>query len=411
MANMVDYLAWRGDIPFRYAPWNEIDGLLTATLSYLDFHGGSDARGWTLAEAARIDLLQESSSPAFPGRKAAFYAMASSERFGGCRMHHAIALKDEEISMQFSAMCLDLPDGTMCVAFRGTDNTIVGWQEDFNMAFTTRVPAQEAAIVYLARAAELTDRPLRLTGHSKGGNLAVYAAACAEPAIRERIESIWSYDGPGMNREMSQTEGFLSIRDKIHSFIPQTSIIGLLMDYFEPYTVVHSTASGISQHNPISWQIYGPRFETLETVDRTAVVVRDTLHDWLQNSTPEQRAAFVDALFRWVETTNATHMSELTGEKLKSMLTMLGNRKEVNPEARRVFTRLMAQAVTLGFGNVIDLVRGRKDEDGNYEWETMSPEKRREMLAAEMEENTETSEAPETPEAPDGEPPEAKNDP
>ena len=112
--------------------------------------------------------------------------------------------------------------------------------------------------------------------------------------------------------------------------------------------------------------------------------MRDTLHEWLQNSTPEQRAAFVDTLFRLVETTKATKMSDLIGEKLKSMLTMVGNRKEVDPETRRVFSRLMAQAVTLGFGNVIDRVRGRKSEAEEVSWTTMTHEKLREAMAVRM---------------------------
>ena len=404
MANIVDYLAWRGDVPFDLSPWNEIDGLLVATISYLNFHGERDPKGWTLEEMARIDLLQEGSSAIFAARKKAFNAMAEGERFRGCRLHHAIAMTDPEIGMQFSAMCLDLPDGTTCVAFRGTDNTVVGWREDFDMAYTTRVPAQEAAILYLRRAAALSKRPLRLAGHSKGGNLAVYAATFASKRVQDRIESIWSYDGPGLNRETSQTEGYQRIRDKIHSFIPQTSIIGLLMEYYEPYTVVHSTASGISQHDPMTWKVYGPRFETLPAVDQTAIVVRDTFHEWLQNSTPEQRAAFVDALFGMVETTKVTRMSELTSEKLKSMLTMVGNRREVDPEMRRVFTRLMAQAVTLGFGNVIDWMRGRKENGSEGDWETMSPEKRKELLDAAM--NTE-----QVPDAPEEDPEQNQNDP
>ena len=386
MANMLDYLVWRGDIPLSVVPWGGVDGLICAQFSYLDFHGGQDTKGWTLEELNRIDALQEGTSNSFAGRKAVFQKMAESARFSETRMHHAIALTDPEIEMQFSAMCLDLPDGTTCVAFRGTDNTIVGWREDFNMAYQTRVPAQEAATLYLTRAAGLSDRPLRIVGHSKGGNLAVYASACVSKKIQKRIESIWSYDGPGMNREMSQTEGFGRIRERIHSYVPQTSIIGMLMDYYEPYTVVHSTASGISQHDPMTWQIYGPQFVTLPNVDQTAKVTRDTLHNWLQNSTPEQRADFVDVLFQLVDTTKATRMSDLTGEKFRNLLTMVGNRKEVNPEARRVFNRLMAQAVTLGFGNVIDRVRGRKDEGGgdgvSNEWMTMSPEKRMEMKAA-----------------------------
>ena len=386
MANMLDYLVWRGDIPLSVVPWGGVDGLICAQFSYLDFHGGQNTKGWTLEELNRIDALQEGTSNSFAGRKAVFQKMAESARFSETRMHHAIALTDPEIEMQFSAMCLDLPDGTTCVAFRGTDNTIVGWREDFNMAYQTRVPAQEAATLYLTRAAGLSDRPLRIVGHSKGGNLAVYASACVSKKIQKRIESIWSYDGPGMNREMSQTEGFGRIRERIHSYVPQTSIIGMLMDYYEPYTVVHSTASGISQHDPMTWQIYGPQFVTQPNVDQTAKVTRDTLHNWLQNSTPEPRADFVDVLFRLVDTTKATRMSDLTGEKFRSLLTMVGNRKEVNPEARRVFNRLMAQAVTLGFGNVIDRVRGRKDEGGgdgvSNEWMTMSPEKRMEMKAA-----------------------------
>lgn len=385
MANMVDYLGWRGDLSFEAAPWNEIDALLIAHLSYLDFHGGRDPKGWTLEELARIDSVKPSTSNSYQGRKAAFDLMASGERFRESRLHHSIALTDHELEMQFSALCLDLPDGTTCVAFRGTDNTIVGWREDFNMAYTSRVPAQEAAVLYLNRAAALSRRPLRLIGHSKGGNLAVYAAAFAPAKVQNRIEGIWSFDGPGMNHENAQSEGFLRIRDRIHSFVPQTSIIGQLMVYYDPYTVVRSKASGIVQHDPMTWQVYGPHFVTVESLDRTAVVVRDTLHDWLRNSTPEQRAAFVDALFTLIDTTNATKMSDLTSEKLKSMLIMVGNRKEVDPETRRVFTRLMAQAVTLGFGNVIGWVRGRREGGSVGKWETMTPEQRREMLTAKME--------------------------
>ena len=361
MANVKDYLVWRGDIALRESPWNAVDGLLMAVLSYLNFHGISDARGWTLREARRIDLLMDCPDVTFGPRKELFLALADSERFGETLLHHFIALTDMENKMQFSAMCLDLPDGAVCVAFRGTDNTIVGWREDFNMAYQPVVPGQEAARLYLERVAELTDRPIRLTGHSKGGNLAVYAAACASPEVQNRIESIWNYDGPGMHHDVFQSEGYARIRPRIFSYIPQTSIIGLLMDYCRPYTVVHSVASGLSQHDPLTWQVYGPKFEEMESIDRNASVVCETLHEWLDNSTPEQRGAFVDTLFRLVDTTEATRMSDLLGAKLKSLLIMVGNRKDVEPETRRVFNRLMAQAITLGFGNVMDRVRNRKE--------------------------------------------------
>ena len=378
MANLIDYLAWRGDIPFSVSPWNEVDGLMCAVLSYLNFHGLQDHRGWTLREAKRIDLLIEAQGNTFGPRKKMFEAMAETARFGDCRMHHFIALTDEDASMQFSAMCMDLPDDTKAVVFRGTDNTLVGWREDFNMSYQTRVPAQQAAAYYLLKAAKLTDRPIRLIGHSKGGNLAVYAGASMPERIQNRIESIWSYDGPGMNLDVSRSDGFTRIRDKIHSYIPQTSIIGLLMEYYRPYTVVRSTAKGLEQHDPMSWQVYGEHFEEMESIDRTASVVCETLHEMLTNSTPEQRAAFVDTLFHLADNTNATRMSDILNEKFRSLVKMAGGRKELDPETRRVFTRLMGQAVTLGFGNVVERVRGKSEKDGPDEWTTMDPDNREE---------------------------------
>ena len=375
MANLIDYLAWRGDIPFSVSPWNEVDGLMCAVLSYLNFHGLQDHRGWTLREAKRIDLLIEAQGNTFGPRKKMFEAMAETARFGDCRMHHFIALTDEDASMQFSAMCMDLPDDTKAVVFRGTDNTLVGWREDFNMSYQTRVPAQQAAAYYLLKAAKLTDRPIRLIGHSKGGNLAVYAGASMPERIQNRIESIWSYDGPGMNLDVSRSDGFTRIRDKIHSYIPQTSIIGLLMEYYRPYTVVHSIAKGLEQHDPMSWQVYGEHFEEMESIDRTASVVCETLHEMLTNSTPEQRAAFVDTLFHLADNTNATRMSDILNEKFRSLVKMAGGRKELDPETRRVFTRLMGQAVTLGFGNVVERVRGKNEKDGPDEWTTMDPDR------------------------------------
>ena len=375
MANMVDYLVWRGELSMEASPWNAVDGLLIATLSYLNLHGISDGRGWTMREAKRLDLLIESRDSTFPLRRDAFNGMADSVRFGESRMHHFIAMTDEASNMQFSAMCVDLPDGTMAVAFRGTDNTLVGWREDFEMAYRTWVPGQEAAGYYLAQAAAATDRPLRLVGHSKGGNLAVYAASVIHSEIQDRIESIWSYDGPGMNRQISATAGYRRIKDKIRSYIPQSSIIGLLMDYYTPYTVVKSVASGLSQHDPMSWQVYGPKFEEMESIDRKAEIVCQTLHEWLQNSTPEQRGAFVDTIFRMADTTNATRMSDITNEKLRSLRKMYGGRKDVDPETRRVFNRLMAQAVTLWFGNVVERVRGQKEEGvDERHWTTMPPD-------------------------------------
>lgn len=364
MPNITDYLTWRGDIGMDVAPFNAVDALLLSTLSYLDFYDLRGDRGWTVEEAARLGLLEQTGNPnCYEQRKEMFLALSRSARFRDCRMHHAVSVTDMKLEMQFHAMCVDLPDGALAVVFRGTDNTMVGWKEDFNMACLSPVPGQEAAMYYLEQAAKLDDRPLRLMGHSKGGNLAAYAASVTSGEIRERIESVWSFDGPGMSPEIFASEGYQLILPRLHSYVPRTSIIGMLMEYHRDYTVVQASASGINQHDPFTWQVKGAEFETLEEIDRTAQVTRETLQEWLAACPVEQRATFVDTLFRLADNTKATTMSELLGEKMRNVISMVGGSRDVDPETRRVFTRLMAQFVTLGVGNVIERYRGKKNAE------------------------------------------------
>ena len=357
MANMVDYLAWRGEFGTELSPWNEVDALLFATLSYLGFHGTDDAHGWTLEEAKRLELLEEDRVSGFEDRKNLFMAMADSGRFGKCRMHHYIAVTDEEMAMQFSAVCYDLPDDTLCIAFRGTDSSMTGWREDFNMSLLKPVPAQEAAKYYLERASELDGRKIRLVGHSKGGNLAAYAAALVAPEIQDRIETVYSFDGPGMAPDVFQSEGYARIVSKIRSYVPQTCIIGMMMEYHREYTVIRSGASGIMQHDPLTWQVYGPRFERMEGIDETAKTVSETLHDWLKMSDPEQRAIFLDAAFQMIESTRATTVGEFLGDKVKNLRTMISSSRDLDPERKKEFNRLVGLFLSVGVGNVIDRYR------------------------------------------------------
>ena len=158
MANLMDYMVWRGEFAFNLSPWNPADALAMANLCYLNFDSISDDRGWTLAEAKRLELVRPTEVAGFEDRKAQYEAMADTIRFGGIRMHHFINLTDVEQELQFSATCYDMPDGALCIGFRGTDGTLVGWREDFNMSWQSTVPAQQAAVFYLEKASEVDDR-------------------------------------------------------------------------------------------------------------------------------------------------------------------------------------------------------------------------------------------------------------
>ncbi|MDO5434995.1 MAG: DUF2974 domain-containing protein [Clostridia bacterium] len=356
MTNMMDYLAWRGDVPFSASPWNETDALIIAVVSYLNFDGVDNERGMTFRELKECGALRPGNGGSFAARRALFEAAAETERFGGCRIHYFFALTDEALKTQFSAMCVDVGDGTVCVAYRGTDNTIIGWREDFNMMCRCPVPAQEAAVLYLENACRNIRMPVRITGHSKGGNLAVYAAACAAPETRDRVLDVWTYDGPGMAKIVFDSVGYREAAPKIRAFVPQTSIFGMLMCHPETYTVVVSDASGLAQHDPFTWKVTGSRFGTAEEIDSTARVIDETLHEWLAGSTLEQREVFVETLFRLMGSTQAITLSELRGDRMKNMAKMLAASLDIDPETRRVITRLFGQFLTLGVGNVVERV-------------------------------------------------------
>ncbi len=361
MPNMMDYLAWRGDLTLRQAPWNLVDSLMMASLSYNPFQDVvSDAQGKTLRACAPLLGLEEmTGGQYFQQWRALLFAMAESERFGGMRLHDYVNEVDEERAIQFSALTAELEDGSVFVAFRGTDSTLIGWREDFNMSFESPVPAQVEAVAYLQRQAEQTQRPLRVAGHSKGGNLAAYAAAHLSPELQERILSVCSFDGPGLDEATMNSPGYARIRPALHSVLPQSSVVGLLMHYHTDYLVVRSTAVSILQHDAFTWQVRGTGFEELRQVDTASRIMDETLHAWLQNAGPEQRRCFVDAIFEILNATHAETIAEMGNEKFRSALSMLQATRDMDPETRRMFNHLIGEFLRLGAGNVWELISSK----------------------------------------------------
>ena len=268
MANLFDYLDWRGDLPFSAAPLNPVDGILLARLSYLPFElfsrplGREAAPLWEVA--AELSARADFSSRVLRRSDARLLtAMGQSVRFREMTVFHYEQQFDPETQTQFSAVSIGLGDGRTYLSFRGTDNTLVGWKEDFNMAFTCPVPAQRSALAYLEAVAGEVSGPLLLGGHSKGGNLAVYAAAFCPPALEERILAAYNFDGPGFDESVLQTEGYRRVCHKVSTFVPQSSIVGMLLGHEEKYTIVHSGQTGIMQHDLCSWNVRQSAFKSL----------------------------------------------------------------------------------------------------------------------------------------------------
>lgn len=356
MANMMDYHVWRGDVSVAYAPWNEVDSLIAATLSYQNY----PPEPLLLREAAmllphppdaEINFVKDS--------RALLSAAGMTERFSELRLHHFVSHTDPDRDMQFAAVTFDIPDGTHYIAFRGTDNTIVGWREDFNMAFESPIPAQAAAIDYLTRVAGEVAGPLIVGGHSKGGNLAVYAAAHADPGIQARIRTVYSFDGPGLDDATMVSDGYAAIAGRIRSFIPQSSVVGLLLAYHPEYTVVKSDSLGLLQHDTFTWQVLGTRFIEAPEVDVGSQLVNQTVHTWLSQVTPDKRRRFVETLFDLLEATGASTMKELLTDVPGRAAGLLKALQKVDFETARMIVTLLAQFMSIGAQNVLGLLRTR----------------------------------------------------
>ncbi len=316
MGSLFDYLSWRGDLTLDQVPFGPVDGLILSALSYVHFDGL---------------VPGQPDAPVLLGRAAENYLTLPDARRGRCRCEKDLkllrALADTprfarlklcgyadrfvpKEETQFAALAVLLGDDSAYLAFRGTDGTLVGWKEDFNLSFLDVVPAQLEAAGYIQDFAAAFPGTLRLGGHSKGGNLAVAGGALSTMKVRDRIESVWSFDGPGLNAYLLARQGYQELLTRIRSFVPKSSVVGLLLAHEEPHTVVDSDQEGLFQHDLYSWQVLGPDFVRLEEVTAGSRLIDRTLKNWLAGLNTQQRETVADTLYELLSSGEAKTVKE-----------------------------------------------------------------------------------------------------
>ena len=328
MSTISDYLEWRGDLPFSSAPFNEVDNYIIAKIGCPDYtgivSGGND--GILLPEAVRAFFSRDGITDKSLGVLASesilrtLRLLPDTARFSGLLLSGYRKIVDQETSVQFSALTLTLPDGTHYVSFRGTDDTITGWKENFMMAVMNSVPAQDLALSYLTWAAENYKGKLIVGGHSKGGNLAFYAAAKADPAIQDRIIAVYNNDGPGFNEEFLSNAGFDRIGDRMHYIVPQTSLIGTLLLQPCDFQVVKCPVSGVGSHDGYRWEVKRDHFERADGLSLTSRAFNDAIETTLSGMTKPETEEFIDQLFDILYAGGQDSLTGLTEQKLSGLL-------------------------------------------------------------------------------------------
>ena len=351
MPNAFDYLMWRGDIPFSASPANEVDGMLLSRLSYAPFELVGSTRAMTVGSACNALLKIENIEDQLlmKSDKKLLELMAESERFRNLVLFEYVNRVDEASETQFSAVTFQLMRGRFYVAFRGTDDNLVAWKEDFNMSYITPVPAQRMAVEYFERIAGRVRGRFILGGHSKGGNLAVYATAFSKPGAVRRIDTAQNFDGPGFDEKVITSPGYLAVRERVNTYVPQSSVIGLLLNHEEEYTIVKSTQNGLWQHDTYSWEVERDHFVYLEKVTDASRFIDRTLKEWIAAMSSEKREKLVDTLYSVLMETNAKTVRELSENWVGNTVSVLKTLRTLDDETRKILIEAI-RALAKGAG-------------------------------------------------------------
>lgn len=354
MANFSDYIDWRGDITFNMSKENKVDFLILSQLSYLNFDNLIPSGDFSFQiSLPRLNEIFRF-SPDFESRKHLgtlinpmtvdlFSKVAESERFKSVKVTGYEAITDLSIEKQFAAMTFILPDGTNYVSFRGTDDSIIAWKEDFNLAIMDEIPAQKAAADYLLTAAQKLSGNFIIGGHSKGGNLSIYSAIKMPPKIKKRITGVYNFDGPGFSEERLETPEFQEIIPLLKSYYPQFSIVGKLFSNSGFFEVVECDSALVMQHDPFKWHVLGENFINVTQFDVGSNFFQSTMNSWLKGLENEQKKILIDSLFELINSTDAKTNTEMEKNLAKNSVKILSAFSKLNSEQKKQLIKIIRE--------------------------------------------------------------------
>ena len=355
MGIIFDYLDQVAYDSIYETPFNELDMLMLTEITYLPFdqivsNQISPDCTCRLFEAAE-KMPQDLSMLVTKNRLKLLEKVASSTRFKNIKLMGYVNDIDPDVQKQFAAMIFKIKPDSYVLTFRGTDDSIIGWKEDFHMTYMDQVPAQKTAVNYLRKAMDALPGQFILTGHSKGGNLASYAASQIEPEYQERIQIIYSYDAPGLNHSVITSQGYQTISDKIKRYIPQGSIVGMMLETPKQAQIVKSTAiGGLAQHDTFSWQISDQTFVLLDNLNPDSLQVDKTLKNWVDSVSDEELKDFFDLFFGLILDAGISSINDLTKlENFNKILAVFENANALTDEEREMLTRLAKLLVDMRY--------------------------------------------------------------
>lgn len=360
MKNMLDYIKGFGHVSFEERAFSEIDALVLTELEYLPLEKvvPSDENGENFVTVKEIaEYMQEHKQELFDEnpmmitqeRHEVSQVIADAPRFQSLKFFGVVSVWDKDTTKQFAAVTVEVEPSVRLVVFRGTDETLIGWKEAFLMTYSPLVAAQTDAKEYLAKQASLWDGDLMISGHSKGGNLAIYAAATQVEDVQLRIVDIFCFDSPGLYRSVLETKGYQNIVPLAMRYIPQDSLVGLMLESEVPYVIVKSNATGAMQHSAMTWEIEDGQFIKMEKLTKNSQLNDQTFKKWTESVSDEELELFWNVFFELLFSVGIDTVNDLYGQFMHYVQEFLKAAGNMDEEKRELLTRIALLLVSTRF--------------------------------------------------------------
>ena len=354
MANINDYIKWRGDLPInKEYKLNILDSMVFSRVSYLELFKVKLNKKETIKSISdKVKDFKESDF-LWKDDKELIKLLGESSRFKNLIISDYVNKEDKKIEKQFGALTIHLPNNELYISYIGTDNSIFGWKEDFNMGFMGYVPCQISGKEYLEMIAKkYPSKKIRIGGHSKGGNVAIFSAVTVSKDIQERIIKVDNFDGPGFNKQIIDNYFKGKIVNKIETFIPQESIIGRALYHKEKTTITLSNSKGLLEHDIYSWEVL--KDDVIKSKNNTQISenLNNTFDVWIETTTPEQRKIFFESVFELLYGTEYETFSDIYKNLSVSIPKILKKYKNLTPEDRKITTHMIKILATTYLNNV-----------------------------------------------------------
>lgn len=360
MKNMLDYIKEFGHVSFEERAFSEIDALVLTELEYLPLEKvvPSDENGENFVTVKEIaEYMQEHKQELFDEnpmmitqeRHEVSQVIVDAPRFQSLKFFGVVSEWDKDTTKQFAAVTVEVEPSVRLVVFRGTDETLIGWKEDFLMTYSPLVAAQTDAKEYLAKQASLWGGDLMVSGHSKGGNLAIYAAATQEEDVQLRIVDIFCFDSPGLYRSVLETKGYQNIVPLAMRYIPQDSLVGLMLESEVPYVIVKSNATGAMQHSAMTWEIEDGQFIKMEKLTKNSQLNDQTFKKWTESVSDEELELFWNVFFELLFSVGIDTVNDLYGQFMHYVQEFLKAAGDMDEEKRELLTRIALLLVSTRF--------------------------------------------------------------